>query len=260
MLNKKLKATSPGVRHQVLITKNILCKNTKFIKKNLITLKNKAGHSKQDGHITSWHRGGGNKKKYFLIKPLTNKNFFICVAIIYNNSKNCFIAVLFSFQDLTFNFVIHSENHVIGSLIEFNLNNKTISQKTGSIIKLSNIHTGAIINSIFNKNRIIYSRSAGTYCQIVQKLKTNIKLKLPSGKILNTNDNFFATIGCISNKNKVICVVGKAGKNRCKGRRPIVRGVAMNPVDHPHGGRTNGGRPSVSPWGILTKGVKTKKK
>ena len=133
-------------------------------------------------------------------------------------------------------------------------------QKIGSKSTLNNIYTGAIINSVFSKNKSIYAKSAGTYCQVVQKYKNFVKLRLPSGKIIEASLNSIATLGSVSNKNHFLCILGKAGKNRHKSKRPVVRGVAMNPVDHPHGGRTNGGRPSVSPWGKLTKGVPTKKK
>ena len=94
---------------------------------------------------------------------------------------------------------------------------------------------------------------------MVQKTDTACKIRLPSGKIKNFLITSFVTLGLVSNLNHSSTVLGKAGKNRKLGKRPKVRGVAMNPVDHPHGGRTNGGRPSVSPWGKLTKGVKTKK-
>jgi large subunit ribosomal protein L2 len=94
----------------------------------------------------------------------------------------------------------------------------------------------------------------------VQKYKNFVKLKLPSGKIVELENKCFATLGSVSNPNHSLCILGKAGKKRYKSKRSIVRGVAMNPVDHPHGGRTNGGRPSVSPWGKLTKGVPTRKK
>lgn len=260
MLNKKFKATSPALRHQVLIKKNTLCKTNKFLKGNITLIKKRGGRSRQDGHITSWHRGGGNKKKSVLKLQPRLDCFYICIAVIYSASTNSFVVVKFNFLTLKFNFSIHTDKQCIGSLIESGLNHKSMINKYGSCLQLSEIYTGAIINSIFTKNKIIYAKSAGVYCQIVQKYKTSVKLKLPSGKIINTYTNLFATLGSVSNKNQSLCVLGKAGKKRYQGKRPIVRGVAMNPVDHPHGGRTNGGRPSVSPWGKLTKGVPTKKK
>ena len=260
MLNKKFKATSPALRHQVLIEKNTLCKNNKFLKGNTILIKKTGGRSKQDGHITSWHRGGGNKKKSFLVTQAKLKCFYICIAVIYNATTNNFITVKFNFLTLKFNFSIHTDKQCIGSLIESGLNHKSTIYKYGSQLKLREIYTGAILNSVFYKNKVIYAKSAGVYCQVVQKYKNFIKLRLPSGKIIELNTNYFCTLGSVSNKNQSLCVLGKAGKKRYDGKRSIVRGVAMNPVDHPHGGRTNGGRPSVSPWGKLTKGVPTKRK
>lgn len=260
MLNRKLKATSAGLRHQILTQKNILCKNNNFLKKNIVHIKKRGGRSKQDGHTTIWHRGGGKKKKSAQISKLNNKSFFLCVAVIYSATRNCFIAIQFDFKNLCFNFSIHTDKQCIGSLIEDGLNLRSTYQKIGSKSTLNNIYTGAIINSVFSKNKSIYAKSAGTYCQVVQKYKNFVKLRLPSGKIIEASLNSIATLGSVSNKNHFLCILGKAGKNRHKSKRPVVRGVAMNPVDHPHGGRTNGGRPSVSPWGKLTKGVPTKKK
>jgi len=98
------------------------------------------------------------------------------------------------------------------------------------------------------------------FCQILQKSFTSIKVRLPSSKIIEVSPNTYGTVGILSNLQHNLVYLGKAGRNRLKGKRPTVRGVAMNPVDHPHGGRTNGGRPSVTPWGIPTKGKPTVKK
>lgn len=254
-----MKATSPGLRYQVLIKKETLCKNNSFLKKSLKPLKKRAGRSRQDGHITTWHRGGGNRQKMIEIKKLDLKSIYICVAIVYNATKSGFVAVLFNLTTLRFSFNIHAEKQSIGSLIESGLDNKTTTQKLGSVLKLNCIHTGAIINSVSRTKNSIYAKSAGTYCQIIQRYQDFVKLRLPSGKIVELGDAYYATLGSVSNKNHSLCVLGKAGKKRYSSKRPIVRGVAMNPVDHPHGGRTNGGRPSVTPWGKLTKGVPTKK-
>lgn len=260
MLNKKLKATSSGLRHQIRIEKNKLCKNNNFLKNNTLHAKKTGGRSTQNGHITSWHRGGGNKKRFIITEELKSKTFCICVAITYCSTRNCFIAVHFNFITLKFNFTIHAEKQSVGGLIESGLNNKFITQKIGSILTLKAVYPGAIVNSVHKQKKNTFSKSAGTYCQVVQKFKNSIKLKLPSGKLVELENRCLVTLGSVSNKNHSLCVLGKAGKQRYKGKRPIVRGVAMNPVDHPHGGRTNGGRPSVSPWGKLTKGVPTRKK
>ena len=259
MLNKKLKATSPGLRHQVLIEKNTLCKNNTFLKNHTMCIKKTGGRSTQNGHTTSWHRGGGNKKKLILTKNIKHQTFCICVAVVYCSTRSCFIAVHFNLITLKFNFNIHTDKQCIGGLLESGLNSKLITQKIGSILSLDTVYAGAIINSVYKQDKSIFAKAAGTYCQVVQKYKNYVKIKLPSGKIIGLEAKYFATLGSVSNKNHSLCVLGKAGKQRYKSKRSIVRGVAMNPVDHPHGGRTNGGRPSVSPWGKLTKGVPTKK-
>ena len=103
-------------------------------------------------------------------------------------------------------------------------------------------------------------RSAGSFGQLIQKETFCNKIKLPSGKIISIPSSSTAVLGTVSNSNHSLCIKGKAGYNRLNGKRPSVRGIAMNPVDHPHGGRTNGGIPSVTPWGLPTKGQKTRKK
>jgi len=126
---------------------------------------------------------------------------------------------------------------------------------------LKNIPTGTIINclSLQKDKKVKYIRSAGTFGQIIQKNILSCHIKLPSNQIIIVSANSYATIGVISNLKNNLVVLGKAGRNRLMGHRPSVRGIAMNPVDHPHGGRTNGGRPSVTPWGIPTKGKPTVK-
>jgi large subunit ribosomal protein L2 len=124
---------------------------------------------------------------------------------------------------------------------------------------MSQIPAGSIIHSISldYKKESSLVRSAGTFCQIVQKSLNQIKIKLPSGSVISCPSTSFATLGSVSNFQHNLTLIGKAGKNRLLGKRPSVRGIAMNPVDHPHGGRTNGGMPSVTPWGIPTKGKPT---
>jgi len=147
-----------------------------------------------------------------------------------------------------------------GSLISCDENNLDLRLGYRTVFK--HIPTGSIFHSLaLNSNKKSqYIRSAGMFGQLIQKDLKNCKIKLPSGKIIETSVNAFGTLGMISNPEHNLITIGKAGTNRMNGRRPIVRGIAMNPVDHPHGGQTNGGRPSVTPWGIPTKGKPTVKK
>jgi len=132
--------------------------------------------------------------------------------------------------------------------------------KIGSFMQLKHVPAGAIINNLCYQKTLKYIRSAGTSGVLVQRGSDSCKIKMPSGELKTFNSNMFCFIGCNSNSLHNTLVIGKAGKARLKGRRPHVRGVAMNPVDHPHGGQTAGGIPSVTPWGIPTKGKPTRKK
>lgn len=260
MINKKLKPTSPGTRHQIVVGKNLLCKNKNGFKCLIIRVRNTGGRSTKNGRTTVWSRGGGGKKKVVKKNQLGINTAAICVAVVYNTKQNAFIAIQFNFSTLTFNCTIHSFNQTIGSVIESGLNNNRTNQRYGSRHRIEDMFAGSIINSVGFRNKLTYGTSAGSYCQVVQKKKNLIKLKLPSGKIIACKPSSYGTLGSVSNQYYSSCVLGKAGKNRKKGNRSIVRGVAMNPIDHPHGGRTKGGRPSVTPWGKLTKGVRTVKK
>lgn len=133
----------------------------------------------------------------------------------------------------------------------------------GYRIPINNIPTGSLFHSLnlSNTNSIQIAKSAGSYCQLLQKNFKTCKIKIPSGKCIEILNKFsFGTLGIISNSIYRTIRLGKAGINRLKGRRPTVRGIAMNPVDHPHGGRTNGGIHWKTPWGIPTKGKLTVKK
>ena len=127
---------------------------------------------------------------------------------------------------------------------------------------LKSVPPGSIIHSlsVSSIKNAQYIRSAGTFGQLIQKDLQHCKIKLPSGQIITVPLDSYVTLGIVSNFQHNLTYIGKAGRNRLNGIRPTVRGVAMNPVDHPHGGRTNGGRPSVTPWGIPTKGMPTVKK
>jgi large subunit ribosomal protein L2 len=259
MLIKKKKPTSPGIRHQANIEKNLISKKSQLVKKLNSKFTRKNGKCKQTGHTTVWHKGGGCKKKFRLYTNETN-NVLMVIAFIYNPNKNCYASLCFNFKTLTFMLKTTTLNTCIGSLLDNRENTNTIL--IGQKLAINKIPAGSLVHSITNINgtKEIYIKSAGTFGQIVQKGILNTKIKLPSGKVLFTSNTALATLGCVGNKNYNLQSLGKAGKSFFMGKRPIVRGVAMNPVDHPHGGRTNGGRPSVTPWGKPTKGSPTKKK
>jgi len=256
---QKLNPTSPGARHQIKIKKNSLSKKNNFYKKDIKHLKNFSGRSSVTGRITVRHKGGGSKKTY---KSLINKNFnsiFIIVAVIYDQNRKSFISVIFNPFLKMLSFSVTTDFQCVGNLIESGTN--TYSKKSGTVLTFKQISTGSIVNSISFKNKIsVFIKSAGNFGQVIQKTLSHVKIKLPSGKILIINTlNNWAVLGAISNKDQKSVMLGKAGRSRLLKKRPSVRGIAMNPVDHPHGGRTNGGRTPVSPWGKITKGAKTKK-
>jgi len=261
MLLKKVKNTSNGRRHQLTLSKELLFKYTHFIKNSKKGLNLKSGRCRTYGHISVRHKGGRLFKLFY--KPLFNFNFsFIAIVlgVVYNSSTSSFISLNFDLKKKNFFFSPSINKVCCGSIISNNI--LTNESKLGFRNRLANIPTGSLITNLSFKScsRAIFIRSAGSFGQILQKNSNMCNIKLPSNFILNTSFFESATIGRTSNTfhNKII--YGKAGKNRYRGIRPSVRGIAMNPVDHPHGGRTNGGRPSTTPWGLPTKGVSTVKK
>lgn len=260
MITKKLKPITPGTRHQILIDTSMLSKNSNILKKFIKGTKFVAGRSSQTGHITSWHKGGIKIKKNRLINLETGNSVSIIITTFYDPNRSGFLCLKYDFLNKIFRLYSATGNLCSGTILETGF--KTENSKIGYSLPLDKIPVGAQVHSIYHTkmNKIVFTKSAGTASQILQKSNTEVKIKLASGKIISISSKIFATIGIISNKNLKLKSLGKAGKVRVKGRRPIVRGVAMNPVDHPHGGQTSGGRPSVSPWGKLTKGVPTKKK
>ena len=254
------KAYTPGTRHRSVADCTELSKTRP--EKSLTRSFHRAKGRNNRGVITCRHRGGGHKRLYRQIDFRRNKYDMNAqvLTIEYDPNRNAFVSLNFDLDKFSFFLTLATNFIYSGSLIsctsqktEFSLGNRTL---------IDNIPAGSIVHSLTsssNKNKTIFSRSAGTYCQLIQKGLKECKVRLPSGSIITTPFDSYATLGVISNVNQKFTVLGKAGRNRLKGIRPTTRGVAMNPVDHPHGGRTNGGRPSVTPWGISTKGKPTVK-
>jgi large subunit ribosomal protein L2 len=256
----KLKISKPvtnGTRHQVNLQKNLLAKGNRLIKASMTGLKSMGGRSSTTGRITVWHQGGSCKKLNREI-DFSSRNFNGLVLFnTYDPQRNSFISLNFDLDSNSFFYTLATNSVYPGSLVtssefknELRLGNRT---------SLEHIPTGSVVHSIshIRTNKTVFARAAGTYCQLIQKGSEFCKLRLPSGSISSISIKSFATLGTVSNPQDNLVCIGKAGKNRLRGIRPTVRGIAMNPVDHPHGGRTNGGRPSVTPWGIPTKGKPT---
>ena len=249
----KLKPTTNGSRHQIKIDKSLLIKNSRLFKDTIVNVKSSNGRSSTTGHITSWHKGSGKKQLYRKVDLENESKNSLVIGISYDPNRSAFVSTNFDLERKNFFNTIATNQNFPGSLLQSNSFLREL--KLGFRTQLNNIPMGTIVNNISDglNGHSQYARAAGTSAQLIQLDKKYAKLKLPSNKILKVSVNSYASIGVVSNEKHNLICLGKAGRNRNLNRRPIVRGIAMNPVDHPHGGRTNGGRPSVTPWGLPTK-------
>jgi large subunit ribosomal protein L2 len=253
------KTGSSGSRHTFRIRKSLLSDSVRIKYLNTRLLKKSGRNSR--GVITIRHRGGGNKKIFRLL-ALGAENFRgIVLSIEYDPYRSSFISCVFDLERKIFLYVLTIHNVFPGSIIECGGN---VDPKLGNRVQLSSLPSGSIISNVSKSFSTagVFARSAGTSCQLIQKGSRFSQVRIPSGKIVSLNSSAYANVGVISNPLHRLEVIGKAGLNRHRGFRPGVRGVAMNPVDHPHGGgegKTSGGRPSVTPWGKPTKGKPTRK-
>jgi len=244
----KLKPTTPGCRHQIVVNKNLLNRNGNCLKELVSKIHQHVGRSSQTGRITVRHKSVGHKKLYRRINFINSKSNSIILTNLYDPYRNSFISLRFDLLNKFFDLVLMTEFNYPGTLNQSKY--KLSELKLGFRTLLINFTAGSLVHSLtLNQNKTIYARSAGTFCKLVQKTKNFAKLKLPSGKFLELEnlDSSVATLGVMSNSKDNQKIIGKAGKNRLRGVRPSVRGIAMNPVDHPHGGRTNGGIHPVTP-------------
>lgn len=219
---------------------------------------------RNNGLISSYHREKGKKKNYSIIDFYRNlvdikgKIKFIKKDLF----RTGFIAGV-SYTNGYFSYILATHNMKVGDYIINKSNNflKTGEIQLGVTCPLSDVKVGEKIHNIeyFPGTGGKISRSAGTFAKIIKKYNKNILIKLSSGEFRLFYKNCICTIGRVSNIRHNEIIIGKAGMNRLLGWRPVVRGRAMNPIDHPHGGRTNGGIAPRTPWGFLTRGVKTVK-
>ena len=225
----------------------------------------KTGGRNNLGRITSRRRGGGHKRRYRIIDFKRNKYdmYAEVVSIEYDPNRSPRIALL-QYEDKVKKYIIAPEKLKVGDKVISSRENK-IELNIGNALPLKFIPEGISVHNIELKpgKGSQMARSAGTYAKIMAFESGMATLKLPSGEIRMVLDECMATIGVVGNKTHENIVIGKAGRSRWLGRRPKVRGVVMNPVDHPHGGgegKTSGGRHPVSPWGTPAKGFRTRKK
>jgi len=252
------KPVTSSSRHVCLIKKTDLFKS-KILKTQSIFLKNNAGRNNR-GRLTSYHKGGGHKKRYRLVLFDRQNLSGVVESIEYDPYRSANIARIFS-ESLNKHFYILSPQGLKrGHFINSQVKKSEISFKVGNLFYLGSLPLGVFVhNVLFPQKRTGFARSAGCSAQLISKDHKYCRVRLSSGQhrlfMLKTT----ATLGLISNPLKRQVVIGKAGRSRWLNKRPVVRGVAMNPIDHPHGGKTSGGRPSVTPWGKLTKGQPTRK-
>jgi len=224
--------------------------------KNLQIPKKKTGGRNNHGRITTFHIGGGHKQS---IRQVDYKrNWYGAEAQVINIQKRPGrrgnIALIKFLNDNTYKYIIQPENLEQGHIISAGEN---VPLQIGNALPLRNIPEGTYIHNI-NK---LYARAPGAYGILLKTQENKTTIRLNSGKEIRIHSDKYATIGTVQEINKPI--LGKAGRNRWLGVRPTVRGVAMNPIDHPHGGgegKASGGRPSATPWGRPTKGPKTRRK
>ncbi|PWQ94170.1 50S ribosomal protein L2 [Leucothrix arctica] len=256
----KMKPTSPGRRHQVKVVNKELHKGKPF--KALLESQSKSGGRNNNGRITTRHIGGGHKQHYRIIDFKRNKDGIPAVVerLEYDPNRSANIALL-KYADGERRYIIAPKNVSAGAAI---VSGDAVVISAGNSMQLKNIPVGTVVHCVEMKPQkgAQIARSAGTSAQLIAREGRYSTLRLRSGEMRKVLSDCRATIGEVGNSEHGLRKLGKAGASRHMGVRPTVRGVAMNPIDHPHGGgegKTSGGRHPVSPWGTPTKGFKTRK-
>jgi large subunit ribosomal protein L2 len=259
MALKSFNPTTPSQRNLILVDKSDLYKG-KPVKKLTEGL-SKTGGRNNSGHVTAWQRGGGHKRKYRMIDfKRTKQNITATVERIeYDPNRTAFIALI-TYEDGEQSYILAPQRLAVGDMVEAG---PKADIKPGNALPMANIPVGTLIHNVELKpgKGGQLARSAGTYVQLVGRDRGHAILRLASGEVRLVRAECRASIGAVSNPDQQNIKIGKAGRNRWLGKRPHVRGVVMNPVDHPHGGgegRTSGGRHPVTPWGKPTKGKRTR--
>ncbi len=259
MALKKFNPTTPSQRQLVLIDRSELWKGAPV--KKLTEGQSRNGGRNNSGHITSRHIGGGHKQRYRLVdfKRRTEGQATV-ERLEYDPNRTAFLALIRYNKGGELAYIIAPQRLSIGDIVESGVN---ADIRPGNALPLQSIPVGTIVHNVEMKalKGAQIARAAGAYAQIVGKDAGYALLRLRSGEVRLVRAECYATIGAVSNPDHQNQNDGKAGRSRWKGRRPHVRGVAMNPIDHPHGGgegRTSGGRHPVSPWGQKAKGKRTR--
>lgn len=259
MALKQHKPTSPGQRGLVLVDRSALWKGKP--ERSLTEGLHTKGGRNNTGRITARRRGGRHKRRYRLVDFKRNK-FDVTAKVErleYDPNRTAFIALI-RYEDGELAYILAPQRLEVGDSVTAG---RGVDIKPGNALPLQSIPVGTIIHNVemkIGKGGQI-ARSAGTYAQLIGKDQGYAQLRLNSGELRMVRAECMATVGAVSNPDQQNIKLGKAGRKRWLGKRPSVRGVAMNPVDHPHGGgegKTSGGRHPVSPWGVPTKGKRTR--
>ncbi len=259
MALKQYKPTTPGRRGVVIVDRSALWKGKP--EKALTEGLRGTGGRNNVGRITARRRGGGHKRRYRIVDFKRNKYDVPATVerLEYDPNRTAFIALI-QYEDGERAYILAPQRLGVGDVV---VSGRTADIKPGNAMPMQSIPVGTIIHNVEMKpgkgGQI--ARSAGTYAQLIGKDQGYAQLRLSSGELRAVRAECLATVGAVSNPDQQNIKLGKAGRNRWLGKRPSVRGVAMNPVDHPHGGgegRTSGGRHPVTPWGKPTKGMRTR--
>ena len=259
MALKSYKPVTPGRRGLVLVDRSQLWKGkpVKTLTKGLSSM----GGRNNAGRITARRRGGGAKRRYRMV-DFKRLKFDVPAKVVrleYDPNRTAFIALL-EYEDGELSYILAPQRLAPGDSV---ISGEKADIKPGNAMPLSSIPVGTIVHNVEMKPRKggQIARSAGTYVQLVGRDAGYALLRVSSGEVRMVRAECMATIGAVSNPDQANIKLGKAGRKRWLGKRPAVRGVVMNPVDHPQGGgegRTSGGRHPVTPWGKPTKGARTR--
>jgi large subunit ribosomal protein L2 len=257
MALKTYRPTSPSMRQLVQIDRSSLWKGAPV--KMLVEGKNKTGGRNNDGRITTRHIGGGHKQAYRMVD--FRRRTFDVPAVVerleYDPNRTAFIALI-KYQDGKQSYILAPQRLAVGDTV---IAGSKVDVKPGNAMPLASMPLGTIVHNVELKpgRGGQMARSAGSFVQLVGRDAGWAVLKLNSGETRKVRAECMASIGAVSNPDHMNKVVAKAGRNRWLGKRPTVRSITMNPIDHPNGGRTNGGKHWATPWGKPTKGYKTRK-
>lgn len=259
MALKTYNPTSPGRRQLITVDRSELWKGAP--EKALTAPLQRTGGRANHGQTSVWQKGGGHKRRLRMIDFKRSK-FGVPAKVLrleYDPNRSSFIALI-EYKDGEKSYIIAPQKLKGGDVV---MSGPQAEITTGNTLPLKNIPVGTVVHNVELKpgRGGQMARSAGSSVQVAGKDGAFIQLRLPSGELRKVFEGCLATIGAVSNPDHMNTKIGKAGRNRWKGIRPTTRGVAMNPIDHPHGGgegKTSGGRHPVTPWGKGTKGTKTR--